>query len=64
MAILHQKNLDKINILKERQIPKAATSLNLFNDTINGRNDPLYRILLLVDRFQHINQPEEWWKYF
>ena len=50
--ILKEISHEKINKLEEREILKAATSLNVLNDVINGRNDPLYKILHLVDRFQ------------
>ena len=45
-------------------VSKAATSPNLLNDAINDRNDPLYRILLSVERFQNEDQPDERQKYF
>ena len=48
MGILHKENNhDKINMLEEIETPKSVTSLDLLNDTINGRNDPLYRIFTL-----------------
>jgi hypothetical protein len=50
MTLLHKGNkLEKINILEEIEILKAATSLNLLNDAINGRNYWLYKISLSVD---------------
>ena len=46
MTILHKENShEKIDKLEE--ILKAATSLNILNDVINGRNDPLYKIILV-----------------
>jgi hypothetical protein len=49
MTILHKESShEKINRLEEIQIPKAATSQNILNDFINGRNDPLYKILISV----------------
>ena len=52
MIILHKENKhEKINILKETE----SISLNLFNDVINGGNNPLNRVLRSVDRFQHDN---------
>ena len=48
MTILHKENYhDKINKLGEIEILKEAASQNIFIDVINGRNDPLYKILLL-----------------
>ena len=35
--------------LKGKEILKAGASQNLLNDIINGRNDPLYKILTSVD---------------
>jgi hypothetical protein len=35
----------KINILEEIEILKAVSSRNLLNDVIDGRNDPVYRLL-------------------
>ena len=38
ITILHKENNhEKINILERRKISKAATSLNILNDAINGR---------------------------
>ena len=45
MTILHKEN----NKLEEREVLKEAASLIILNDVINGRNDPLYKILLPVD---------------
>ena len=33
----------------ESEILKETTSQNMLNDVINGRNDPLYKILLSID---------------
>ena len=50
MTILHnENNHEKMNKLEEIEIPKVAASQNILNDTINGRNDPLYKILSSVD---------------
>ena len=50
MTILHKENSpEKIIKLEEIDILKAATSLNLINDVINGKNDPLYKILFSID---------------
>ena len=50
MIILHKEhNHEKINKLEQIEILKEAASLNILNDVINGRNDPLYKILLSVD---------------
>jgi hypothetical protein len=52
ITILHKENNDeKINILEETEISKSVALQNLLSDTINDRDDPLYRILLLVYRF-------------
>ena len=41
MTIMHiETNYAKINILEE------ISSRNIVNDVINGRNDPMYRLLL------------------
>ena len=49
MTVLYKQKW-KINILEEIDITKAASSLNLLNDIINPRNDPVYRNLYSVDR--------------
>ena len=50
MTILHKENNhEKINKLEEIELLKAAASQNIHNDVINGRNDPLYKILISVD---------------
>ena len=50
MTILHKENNhEKINKRKEIEILKEAASPNIHNDVINGRNDPLYKILISVD---------------
>ena len=50
MTILHKENNhDKINKLEEIEILKEAASLNTPNDVINGRKNPLYKILLSID---------------
>ena len=50
MTILHKEsNRAKINKLEEIEIIKAAASFNILNNIINGRNDPLYKILISVD---------------
>ena len=54
MSIPHKENnQEKIIVLGEIYILKAAMSLNLLNHAINRRNDSLFRILVSVDRFQH-----------
>ena len=40
---------DKINKLVDIEILKESASQNILHDVINGRNDPLYKILLSVD---------------
>ena len=42
---------EKINKLEEIEILKKAASQNILNDVTNGRNDPLYKILLSVDSY-------------
>ena len=42
--------MKKINKLEEIGILKEVASQNILNDAVNGRNDPLYKILLSVDR--------------
>ena len=60
MNILHNENHEKINKLEEILILKAATSLNIFNDVINSRNNLFYKILSqLTARSQHDNKPKE-----
>ena len=61
MTILHkQSNHKNINKLEDIKIIKAAASQNILNDIINGRNDPLYKILISVDNYISIRrQPEE-----
>ena len=50
MTILHKEsNHGKINKLEEIEIIKVAASQNMLNDIINGRNDPLYKILIAVN---------------
>ena len=50
MTILHKEsNHEKINKLEEIEILKVAASQKILNDVINGRNDPLYKILISVD---------------
>ena len=50
MTILHKEsNHEKINKLEEIEIIKAAASQNIFNDVINSRNDPLFKILISAD---------------
>jgi hypothetical protein len=50
MTILQKENNhEKINELEEIEIIKAAASQNMLNDITNGRNDPLYKILISVD---------------
>ena len=50
MIILHkQNNHAKLNKLEEIESLKETASQNKFNDVINGRNDPLYKILLSVE---------------
>ena len=47
VTILHkEKNNGNINKLEEIEILKEATSQNI--DVINGRNDPLYELLLPI----------------
>ena len=50
MTILHKENNhEEINKQEEIEILKAATSQNILNAVINGRNDPLFKILISVD---------------
>ena len=50
MTILHKEsNHEKASKLEEIEIINAAASQNILNDIINGRNDPLYKILISVD---------------
>ena len=54
MTISHEENNhEKINKLEI----KEAASPNRLNDVINGRNDPLYKILLSADRYQQDDMP-------
>ena len=47
MTIIHKEsNHEKI---KEIEIIKAAASQNILSDIINGKNDPLYKILISAD---------------
>ena len=46
--LLKENSHEKINKPEEIEIPKEATSQNLLNDVITGRNDPLYKIPLSV----------------
>ena len=46
MPIIHLENNErKINILKEIEIIKAASSKYLLNAVIAGQNDPIYKLL-------------------
>ena len=45
VTILHNEN----NKLEEIEILKEAASQNILDAVINGRNDPLYKMLLSVD---------------
>ena len=50
MTTLHKVNHhEKINELEEIGILKPATSLDILNYVINGRDDPLYKTFLSVD---------------
>ena len=50
ITILHKEsNHEEINKLETIEILREAASQNLLNSVINGRNDPLYKILLSVD---------------
>jgi hypothetical protein len=52
MITLHKENIhEKINKLEQIEFLKAAASQNILNDVINGRNDPLYKILISVDNW-------------
>ena len=44
-------NHEKINKLEEIDILNKVKSQNILNDVINGKNDPLYKILLSVDNY-------------
>ena len=47
MTILHNENKhEKINKLEEIEILKAPTSLKILNAVINGRDDPLHKMIL------------------
>ena len=51
MTILRKEsNHEKIKKLEEIEITKAAASQNVLNEIINGKNDPLYKILISVDK--------------
>ena len=66
MTILHKENNhEKINKLEEIKILKEASSLNIYNDAINGRDDPLYKILLSVEsEIPTRRQPKQGQRYF
>ena len=50
MTILNKENNhEKNNKPEEIEILKQAASQNILNGVINGRNDPLYKILISVD---------------
>jgi hypothetical protein len=50
MIILYKaNNREKINKLEEIETLETVASQNKLNDVINGRNDPLYKILISVD---------------
>ena len=50
ITILHKENNhEKVNKLEEIEILKEAASLNILNDIINSRNNPLDKISLTVD---------------
>ena len=53
-VINSESNNRKINILEEIQIVRAAKSVDILNDVINGKNEPLYILLSPVDRIQII----------
>ena len=42
-------NHEKINKLEEIDILNKVKSQNILNDVINGKNDPLYQYLLLIN---------------
>ena len=50
------RNIDNImtiylKILEEKDIFKASSSLNILNEVINSRKDPIYQILLSVNSY-------------
>ena len=49
MTILHNEN-NHYKINKLTDILKETSSQKILSDVLNGRNDPLYKILLSVDR--------------
>ena len=50
VTILHKEsNHEKINKLEEIEIIKEAAPQNILDHVINGRNDPLSKILLSID---------------
>jgi hypothetical protein len=48
-TILYKENHEKINKPEEIKILKETASQNTLYDVINGKNDPLYKILLSVE---------------
>jgi hypothetical protein len=54
--IHHENNHRKINILEEIGILKAASFRYLLNDIINGRSDPVYRLIPSVSDFNSNRQ--------
>ena len=61
MIILYnENNQEKIKKIEEIDILKEAASQNIQNPVINGRKDPLYKILLSVDsQISTRRQPKE-----
>ena len=59
MNILQNENdYEKINKLEEMEIINESTSQNILIDVVNGRNDPLYKILHSSARFLHDDKPK------
>ena len=58
ISTIHLENYHrKINILKEIEILKAASSRNLLNDVINGESDPVYRLLPSINAWNSNGRP-------
>ena len=53
-----ENNHTKINQLESTEIPITATSPNLLNDAINGKNDPLIKIFPSTPQSARIAEKE------
>ena len=59
-TIIHnENNHEEVNKLEEIEILKEASSQNILNDVITGRNYPLYKIFQLRARYQQDGKPKE-----